>query len=171
MQIINSTLQDLSAIMSLYDEAIAHQKAVSDLVWKGFDEEVVVNEINENRQWKIMMENEIACVFMTAYNDPAIWDEKDRDSAIYVHRIVTNPTFRGKGFVQIITDWAMDYARSNNIDFVRLDTWQDNAKLHQIYQKAGFTYVGIKSITPTKDLPKHYWGTKLGLFEIKISAL
>jgi ribosomal protein S18 acetylase RimI-like enzyme len=171
MQIIHSTLQDLSAIMSLYDEAIAHQKAVSDLVWKGFDEEVVVNEINENRQWKIMMENEIACVFMTAYNDPAIWDEKDRDSAIYVHRIVTNPKFRGKGFVQIITDWAMDYAGSNNIDFVRLDTWQDNAKLHQIYQKAGFTYVGIKSITPTKDLPKHYWGTKLGLFEIKISAL
>lgn len=169
MKIINSTLQDLPAIMALYDEAIAHQKAVSDLVWKGFDEEVVVHELKENRQWKIIVEDEIACVFMIAYSDPAIWDEKDRDSAIYVHRIVTNPKFRGNGFVQIITDWSIEYALTNHIDFVRLDTWQDNAKLHQIYQKAGFRYVGIKVITPSENLPRHYWGTTLGLFEIKMS--
>lgn len=171
MKIVHSTLQDLPALMALYDEAIAHQKAVSDLVWKGFDEEVVVHEIKGNRQWKIIMDDEIACVFMIAYNDPAIWDEKDRDSAIYVHRIVTNPKFRGKGFVQIITDWAITYAKANQIDFVRLDTWQDNAKLHQLYQKAGFRYVGIKIITPSENLPRHYWGTTLGLFEIRMSEL
>lgn len=168
MNIINSEIEDLAAIMALYDDAIAHQKAVSNLVWKGFDQNMVIDEINENRQWKILIDNQIACVFMTAYNDPAIWNEKDKDSAIYLHRIVTNPHFRGKGFVKIITDWAIDYAQKHDIDFVRLDTWQDNEKLHAIYRNAGFVYQGIKQITPDSDLPKHYWGTKLGLFEIRL---
>jgi len=168
MEIINATVDDLRPIMRLYDEAIAHQQAVSDLVWKGFDERMVLSEIMEQRQWKIMIDDEIACVFMTAYNDPAIWDEKDKDSAIYIHRISTNPAFRGRGFTKFITNWAIDYAKTHQIDFVRLDTWQENPKLHQIYLNAGFTYVGIKAISPTEHLPKHYWGITLGLFEIKV---
>jgi ribosomal protein S18 acetylase RimI-like enzyme len=168
MQITNATHEDLPAIMSLYDHAIAHQQAVSNLVWKGFDSAMVIQEIEENRQYKIIIDDEIACVFMISYHDPAIWDEKDKDAAIYIHRISTNPNFRGKGFVKLITDWALEYAKDHNIDFVRLDTWQANEKLHQIYLKAGFTYMGTKLITPTKDLPKHYWGTTLGLFEIVV---
>lgn len=168
MEIINATIEDLDTLMSLYDDAIAHQKAVSDLVWKGFDKAMVLREIEENRQWKIIIGGAVACVFMTAYNDRAIWDEKDVDSAIYIHRISTNPAFRSRGFAKLITDWAIDYARANEIDFVRLDTWQDNKKLHQIYLNAGYTYVGKKLMVPSEDLPRHYWGTTLGLFEIKV---
>ncbi|RYU96416.1 GNAT family N-acetyltransferase [Emticicia agri] len=127
MEIINATIDDLDTLMNLYDSAIAHQKAVSDLVWKGFDKAMVLKEIEDNRQWKIVINNEVACVFMIAYHDPAIWDEKDVDSAIYIHRISTNPDFRGRGFTKLITDWAIDYARANQIAYVRLDTWQDNA--------------------------------------------
>lgn len=169
MEIVNARKEDFSTLMKLYDAAIEHQRNVSNLVWKGFDDEVVMKEIEENRQWKIMIDGEVACVFMIAYNDPDIWDEKDKDSAIYVHRISTNPNFRGRGFVKIITDWSIDYARKNNIDYVRLDTWQANDKLHEIYKKAGFTYVGIKAIKPPTNLPKHYWGVELGLFEISLN--
>jgi ribosomal protein S18 acetylase RimI-like enzyme len=169
MEIINATIEDFEALMALYDDAIAHQKAVSNLVWKGFDEAMVLNEILENRQWKIMIGDKIACIFMVAFQDPAIWDEKDKDSAIYLHRISTNPNFRGRGFVKIITDWAKQYATAHKIDYIRLDTWQANQKLHQIYRNAGFRYVGIKEITPSANLPKHYWGVQLGLFEIKVS--
>lgn len=168
MEIVNATKEDLDTLMNMYDEAIAHQKSVSNLVWKGFDKAIVLKEIEQNRQWKIMVDGAVACVFMTAYNDRAIWDEKDDDSAIYIHRISTNPDFRGRGFVKLITDWAIDLARSSQIDFVRLDTWQENTRLHQIYIKAGYTYVREKLINPTEDLPRHYWGITLGLFEIKI---
>jgi ribosomal protein S18 acetylase RimI-like enzyme len=168
MQILNSSLQDLDFTMLLYDQAIAHQAAVSDLVWKGFDIEMVKQEIFENRQWKIVIDGQIACVFMIANNDPDIWDEKDKDTAIYIHRISTNNAFRGYGFVKIIADWAINFAKANQINFVRLDTWQDNPKLHALYLKAGFQYMGIKAINPPTNLPKHYWGTTLGLFEIKI---
>lgn len=169
MEIVNATIEDLDTLMSLYDSAIAHQRAVSDLVWKGFDKSMVLKEIEENRQWKIMIDGEVTCVFMIAFNDPHIWDERDKDSAIYVHRISTNPDFRGRGFVKLITDWSINFAKINQIDFVRLDTWQDNTKLHQIYLNAGYTYVGIKPIVPTEGLPMHYWGVTLGLFEIKVA--
>ena len=169
MAIVNAGISDLDTLMQFYDNAIAHQKTVSNLVWKGFDREVVIKEIEEGRQWKIMIDSQVACVFMTALNDPDIWDERDKDAAIYIHRICTSPDFRGKGFVKIITDWTLDFARINNLDFVRLDTWQDNARLHDIYLNAGFNYVGTKLIDASGNLPKHYWGVTLGLFEISIN--
>jgi len=169
MEIVNAAIEDLETLMSFYDDAIAHQKAVSNLVWKGFDKPVVVKEIEEGRQWKIMIDGKTACVFMTALNDPAIWDEKDTDTAVYIHRISTNPDFRGKGFVKIITDWGIGFAQNKQLDYVRLDTWQDNARLHDIYIKAGFTYVRKKLIDASANLPKHYWGVTLALFEIKVN--
>ena len=169
MEIVNAGIDDLGTLMTFYDNAIAHQKAVSNLVWKGFDKPVVVKEIEEGRQWKIMIDGKVACVFMTAFNDPDIWDGRDKDAAIYIHRICTDPDFRGRGFVKLITDWAIDFAKNNNLGFVRLDTWQDNAKLHEIYLNAGFTYVGLKLIDASGNLPKHYWGVTLGLFEINVS--
>jgi ribosomal protein S18 acetylase RimI-like enzyme len=169
MEIINATLEDLETLMGLYDSAIAHQKAVSDLYWKGFDIDKVTKEIEENRQWKIMIDGKVACAFMTAFNDRAIWDERDGEPSIYLHRISTNPDFRGRGFVKLITDWAIDYAKANQIEYVRLDTWQDNTKLHQLYLNVGYTYVGKKLMVPAEDQPRHYWGTTLGLFEIKVA--
>ncbi len=171
MEIINAGISDLETLMNFYTNAIAHQKAVSNLVWKGFDREVVIKEIGENRQWKIMIDGTVACVFMTAFHDPDIWDERDKDAAIYIHRICTNPDFRGRGFVKIITDWAMAFATNNGLDYVRLDTWQDNTRLHQIYLNAGFRYAGKKQIDSSCNLPKHYWGVTLGLFEINTKNL
>lgn len=168
MEILNATIDDLNSLMNFYDNAIAHQKVVSNLVWKGFDKPVVIKEIEENRQWKIVIDGNVACVFMTAFNDPDIWDERDKDSAIYIHRICTAPDFRGRGFVKIITDWAIEVAKNKQLKYVRLDTWQDNARLHDIYLNAGFTYVGIKLIDASGNLPKHYWGVNLGLFEINV---
>ncbi len=96
MEFLNSTTCDLEAIFELYDAAIAHQKAVSPMHWLPFDPKMVEREIAEGRQWKIIVDGHIACVFVTAYSDWAIWGEKDRDPSVYLHRIVTNPAFRGR---------------------------------------------------------------------------
>ncbi|RZK53416.1 MAG: N-acetyltransferase, partial [Pedobacter sp.] len=122
IEIVNSTAEDLNIIFEFYDMAVAHQKKVSDKHWQGFDVELVKNEIEEQRQYKILVDGKVACVFLVTFNDPQIWQEKDKDAAIYLHRIVTNPDFRGYGFVHIITNWAKDYAKNHQLKFVRLDT-------------------------------------------------
>ncbi len=167
MEIINSTPQDFDRIFELYDAAIEYQKKVFDKHWKGFEPGLVTKEISENRQWKLLLSGQIACIFAITFNDVSIWGERDQNDAIYIHRIVTDPSFRGNNFVQAITDWSKDYARSLGKKYVRMDTWGDNEKLIAYYQKCGFTFLGI--ITPDfRNLPKHYNGITLSLFEIEL---
>lgn len=168
IEIVNSTAEDLNTIFEFYDMAVAHQKKVSDKHWQGFDAELIKNEISEQRQYKIVVDGKVACVFLVTFNDPQIWQEKDKDAAIYLHRIVTHPDFRGYGFVNIITTRAKAYAKNHQLKFVRLDTWADNQKLFTHYTSCGFNHVGSIKIGADSGLPKHYEGIGLNLFEIEI---
>jgi ribosomal protein S18 acetylase RimI-like enzyme len=167
MEIKNSTLEDIDAIFALYDQATAYQKTVFHKNWEGFDRAMVTTEINENRQWKIVINGQIACIFALTFNDVLFWKEKDAQPSIYIHRIVTDSAFRGVGFVNKILDWAKIYCRNNGKDYIRMDTWGDNPKLIDYYVRCGFNYVGTIDLDNTEGLPIHYKGT-LALFEIKI---
>lgn len=96
MQIINSTKEDIKTIFEFYDAAIAYQKIKFNKHWQGFDTALIEKEIKENRQYKIVVDGSIVCIFAITFNDPVIWCEKDKDPAVYIHRIVTHPAFQGK---------------------------------------------------------------------------
>ncbi len=168
MKIENSTYNDLSAIFKLYEEGTAYQKKVAKKHWKGFERSMVEKEIEEQRQYKIIVDGQIACVFAITFSDPYIWQEKNSDPAIYIHRIVTNPAFHGQGFVKIIVEWAKNYAKQNGKLFIRMDTGSGNDKLNNYYIKCGFNYLGIIEIKEAENLPKHYIGGSSSLFEIKV---
>jgi hypothetical protein len=63
MTIQNSELTDIDTIFHLYDEATKHQKKVAEKHWQGFDRSLIEQEIEEKRQWKIIVDGHIACVF------------------------------------------------------------------------------------------------------------
>jgi ribosomal protein S18 acetylase RimI-like enzyme len=115
-----------------------------------------------------MLADEIVAVFAITFNDPIIWGEKDEQPAIYIHRIVTHPNYRGNHFVKEIVAWAKKYCIENNKDFIRLDTWGDNEKLMQHYINSGFTFLGLSPEMKSDTLPKHYDSLRLSLFEIKV---
>ena len=167
MTIKNSTIEDIDMIFEMYNKAIAYQKKVFNKQWLGFERDLIESEIREKRQWKIVVGGEVACIFAITFNDAVIWKEKDQQPSIYIHRIVTNPDFRGVGFVTKIIDWAKDYCQLNGKEYIRLDTWGDNPRLIEYYVKCGFTYVETINLDDTEGLPAHYQGT-LALFEIKI---
>lgn len=170
MQILNSTPEDQSTIFSLYDAAIAHQKAVSDMHWLPFNRELVTREIAEGRQWKILIDGQVACVFVTTYADPDIWAEKDLEPSVYIHRIVTHPEFRGRNMVGQIVAWAKAHGEALGKKYLRLDTWAENLKLKEIYEKNGFAFLGIITPTNLEALPDHYSGIRLALFEIPLET-
>ena len=168
MDFLRSTPDDLQTIFDLYDAAIVHQKAVSDMHWLPFDREMVKAEIAEGRQWKIMVDGQVACVFVVAYTDVAIWGDRDRDPSVYLHRIVTNPAFRGRGFVAAIVEWAKQHGKDLGKKFVRLDTWAENLKLREVYLRAGFQFLGNAAPADPSALPSHYSGIVLGFYEMEI---
>jgi ribosomal protein S18 acetylase RimI-like enzyme len=168
MQVVNSTTTDINTIFEFYDMAVAHQKKVFNKHWQGFSLALVMQEVEENRQYKILVEDKVAAIFAVTFNDPQIWGEKDEQPSIYIHRIATHPDFRGYGFVNKIIDWAKDYAKHNAIEYIRMDTWADNEKLLSYYIGCGFDHVGSIKIESNSGLPKHYEGISLNLFEIKV---
>ncbi len=170
MRIINSTHADIDNIFLLYDEAVAFQKTKFDKHWLDFDRAMVAKEIALKKQWKIMEGDAIGCIFAIAYEDPFIWQERNDDPAIYIHRIVTNPIFRGKQYVKRIITWAKGHALENNKRFIRMDTWGDNEPLIRYYTDCGFTFLGTTTPIASAQLPKHYSAIFLSLFEIDLST-
>jgi ribosomal protein S18 acetylase RimI-like enzyme len=168
MEIVKSTNQDIEAIFKLYDAATAHQKTVGSLQWQGFERSMVEQTIKDGLQWQIVIDGEVACVFTLTLNDPLIWEEKDEDPAVYIHRIATNPKYRGKHFVKHIVEWVKQYAADHNKAYVRLDTGSGNDKLNDYYISCGFTYLGVTKLKNTEGLPLHYKEGSFSLFEIKL---
>jgi len=165
IEVKNSQSSDIDAIFDFYDIAIAYQKKVFNKHWQGFSRDLVQTEIEEGRQYKILVDGKSACVFAVTFTDQLIWGDRDFDS-IYIHRIVTHPDFRGYSFVKEIIKWAKKYAAEHQIKYIRMDTWADNEKLLKYYTGCGFTYVGVVSLQKSEGLPKHYEGISLSLFEI-----
>lgn len=166
--IVEAVLEDIDEVFRLYDLATSYQKTKTDKTWSGFERELIETEISESRLWKIIENNEIACVFSIAFSDELIWGKKDQDPSIYLHRIATNPDYRGKGYVKKIIQWAEEYALANGIEYIRLDTFGDNHALIGYYVKCGFKFLGLTSPKNTDELPKHYEGISLSLFEIEV---
>jgi ribosomal protein S18 acetylase RimI-like enzyme len=168
MVIKNSSPADIDFIFKLYDAGTAYQKTVAKRHWQGFERSLVETEVEEKRQWKIVVNEQIACVFAITFTDPFIWEEKSNDPAIYIHRIATNPSFRGNNYVRHIVDWAKTYAKENKKDFIRMDTGSGNDKLNNYYISCGFNYLGVVEHKDTGDLPAHYKVGGSSLFEIKV---
>jgi GNAT superfamily N-acetyltransferase len=168
VEILNSTISDIPFLLEMYDQAIEYQKKRSLRTWQQFDPSLLQQEIAQKRQWKIIDDGQRACIFMTAYQDPYIWGEKDKDPSVYIHRIVTHPDFHGRNYTMKIIEWAKEHAQEKGKKFLRMDTWGDNPKLIDYYIRCGFNYVETLTPEDTKDLPKHYSCISLSLFEIPV---
>jgi len=171
MQINNVTITDIDQIYSFYRIASDYQKAKEKvIVWPDFNRNMVETEIAEHRQFKMLMNNEVVCIWAITFNDEQIWEEINRDSAIYIHRIATNPDFRGRNFVSKIVDWAKEYAKEKGIQFIRLDTLGNNTRLIKHYKNAGFDFLGMFDLKNTDSLPDHYKEAPVCLFEIDLES-
>ena len=168
MEIIASQKNDIALIFELYEAATRFQKKVGTNSWKGFERTMIEEEIAEKRHFIIREDNQITGTFVLAFSDLIIWKEANKEPAIYIHRIATHPDFRGRNYVQKITNWVIDYAKEIGKKYVRLDTTSGNELLNNYYIKCGFTFKGISEIEWTKELPAHYKDGAFALFEIKI---
>lgn len=169
MIIHNSSVNDIDEIFRLYKMATDFQKTRFTVHWPEFERTLVENEIAENRQWKILIDDNIACIWATTFTDPQIWEEKNNDPAIYIHRIATNPDFRGQNLVGQIVEWAKQYAAINQKKFIRLDTVGENRGLINYYTKYGFDFLGLLKLNNTEGLPAHYDDATVSLFQMTLN--
>ncbi|MDA9087075.1 GNAT family N-acetyltransferase [Polaribacter sp.] len=169
MTIKNVTASDIEKIFAFYKIASNYQREKKTvIVWPDFDREMVINEIAENRQFKLLVNNEVVCIWAITFSDEQIWEDSNTDSAIYIHRIAVNSNFRGNNYIATITNWAKEYALKKEIQFIRLDTLGENKNLITHYKNAGFHFLGLFNLKNTSNLPEHYKLAPVCLFEIDL---
>lgn len=167
MQIKPSTTADIPEIFRLYRLATAYQKVqFPGNQWPEFERKLIEDEIAQQRQFKMLIEDKVACIWAIAYKDPELWKADDGISALYIHRIATNPDFRGNNYVKSIVEWARGFARDKK--YIRMDTCGDNQRLIQHYKRCGFRFLGKQKLEDAGSLPAHYHNAEVCYFEIKL---
>ncbi len=167
-QIINTTNEDLEFIYSLFEEAIAYQKRKNYPAWNGFDKDVLVKDVEQKQHYKIIIDQEITCVFSVLKADPLIWGEREKGDAIYLHRIVVNPKHKGVRQFDKILRWAINYVTHLNRKLIRMDTWAHNSNIIDYYKSYGFEFLGNFKTSDTPDLPIQNRNLEVALLEYKL---
>ncbi len=72
---------------------------------------------------------------------PIQWLTKNNNN-LYIHRLAVDPEYWGKGYAQQLMDFAEDYARKNNYESVRLDTFSQNTRNQKFYETRGYQRLG-----------------------------
>jgi ribosomal protein S18 acetylase RimI-like enzyme len=101
-------------------------------------------------------------------NDELIWGNENNEPSLYIHRIATNPVFRGQNLVGELIDWANEFGKKKNLTYIRMDTVGLNKGLIGHYEKLGFQFLGTKEIENTKGLPEHYKEGEVCFFQKEI---
>ena len=168
MKISRSDISDIDGIFRIFSEAIEYQRQRGFELWPIFEKKLIEAEINEGRHWKIVIGNEMACVFSVLYSDPLIWKVLDKNDSVYLHRIATSRQHKGKSLINAVRDWAIDHARQNERRFVRMDTWGNNVNMRDYYIRHGFTFLKQQYLDQEKDEIPHYGGAVLSLLQIEV---
>ena len=164
-EIRNSDLNDIPNILEIYRVATNYMKSKNHVAWPEFEKDMIAKEIQDLKQWKLLIDGEIACIWVTTFNDELIWGKENEKPSLYLHRIATVSEFRGKNLVKHIVNWADEYCVANSLKYIRMDTGGLNKGLIQYYEKLGFDFLGTKKLMNTDDLPDHYQGVPICLFQ------
>ena len=165
MEIRKTTPSDIETLREMWEHAKTFQKEGGYPVWPDFPENFILRDMDQGLHFKLMSGGKILCYFSISLNDTAIWGERDRDDALYIHRAVTAPEFRGLGLTRFVFEWAKVKARLLGRKYIRIDTWGNNKHLIDYYIRAGFKPAGSRQMGEDPGLMEHYANLELALFE------
>jgi len=169
IEIISTTKDDLADIFWLFEQAMELQGKNGYKVWDNIDKIGLEKDVENRLQYKILKGNDILCIFSIQHNDPFVWRDRDQNDAIYLHRIVVNPKFKGQKHFEKVLNWAKQFARHNNLKFIRMDTWADNEKIIDYYKSFGFEFIENYRTANASELPIQNRNLNVALLEIKLS--
>tara|TARA_R110002072_G_scaffold266303_3_gene425215 strand:- start:2274 stop:2777 length:504 start_codon:yes stop_codon:yes gene_type:complete len=81
------------------------------------------------------------------------WSTNDDNRNIVLHRLAVHPNQQGKGIAREIMDFAEQFAKEQNYDSIRLDTFSQNQRSQKFYTNRGYTDLGPIYLKYKKDHP------------------
>ena len=167
-QVSNTTIKDLKYSYRLFEEAINYIKKNNYVGWTTYDKNFIKQDIANKLQFKITNEGNILCLFSICYTDALIWREMEKGDAVYLHRIVVNPEFKGQKQFDKILSWTKAFAAEKGLKYIRMDTWAANPNIIAYYKSFGFKHIEDYTTPDTPELPDQHRNLKVALLEMKL---
>lgn len=167
-KIANTSTHDLPEVYSFFEQSIAYQERHGYPSWRNYDRQAIINDIENNNQYKVVVDGTAGIIFSVCYIDKIIWRHHDNADAIYLHRIVVNPEFKGRKLFGVVLDWAIEHCRQKMRRCVRMDTWAANPGIVEYYKGFGFRHVEDYTTPDTEELPVHNRRLALSLLEFVV---
>lgn len=145
-----ATERDRDAIIYLLDEAAAWLRTQGTDQWarpwrdKADRRERISRDLRAGKTWILENGAEVVATFTadTRHNHPEIpvWPSRARqDPAVYVCRLAVSRSYEGQRLGAALLDWIGLTARDRDgSEWIRVDVWTTNFKLHSYYQEQGF---------------------------------
>jgi ribosomal protein S18 acetylase RimI-like enzyme len=119
--------------------------------------EAFENDISRKELYVLKSENTlIGCITITTYMDeeyvPIKWLTPNENN-VYIHRLAVDPKFQGKGYAQMLMNFAENYALENKYISIRLDTFSKNKRNQKFYAQRGYQKLGNVYFPKQSDSP------------------
>lgn len=170
VEVINTEAGDLQEIFELFEHSIKYQEKKGYPVWRNYDKNTIIKDIEDKNQYKLVVDSKTAIVFSVRYADKVIWRALDTGNSIYIHRIVVNPEFKGQRLFGTILDWVIEHSKQKGISSIRMDTWAANPTIINYYKSFGFAFIENYTTPDSEELPVHNRNLALTLLEFKLNT-
>jgi predicted GNAT family N-acyltransferase len=170
VNIKNTKMTDLPQIFDLFDQSINYQEKNGYPVWKNYDKNAIIADIENKNQYKAIIESKTGIVFSVGYTDKIIWRDLDKGDSMYLHRIVVNPECKGQKLFGVILKWAIEHSKQKSLSSIRIDTWSANPTLIEYYKSFGFSIVETYTTPDSIELPVHNRNLALTLLEYRVDV-
>lgn len=99
--------------------------------------------IDEGRAWVVTEESgKVLGTVSRGPIDRDFWTDEDHpETAFYLYKLIVAREAAGRHLGARLIDWASSLAAVEGRDWVRIDTWRTNERLHSYYERLGFQHV------------------------------
>lgn len=99
--------------------------------------------IHDGRTWVLLAEDQ--ALIGTVSRGPAdrdFWQASDRpETGLYLYKLIISRSAPRRGLGGLVIDWLSRIAVLEGRDWIRIDCWRTNYRLHKYYEDLGFTHV------------------------------
>lgn len=160
MNIRLGEIHEVEQLTELAQSCGAHLRSLGIEQWTADypNKEILSEDISREELYVLEDNNSIQAMIVLNENadpeyDAVNWLTNETSKNLYVHRLATSPESQGKGFARKLMDFAENFARENNYDSIRLDTFSQNQRNQKFYENRSYTNLGELWLSYRNDFP------------------
>lgn len=155
------TLNDISKIIEVTKACATNMILKNVFQWNECypNKSAFRKDLERNELYVLEIENKVlGCITISTFMDeeyiPISWLTPNRNN-IYIHRLAVHPNLQGKGYAQLLMEFAESYAKENKYSSIRLDTFSQNKRNQKFYDLRGYKKLGDIHFPKQSEYPFH----------------